>query len=125
MEISTNIYMYLRMLNIGKYRSEVWDNRLNPVNNWWECYTQSIEEMEAMHAGYDFENPEEYFKEKGIDYAQALEQFKVDTNASYEAYRLDKFAPFEPEKWETVKKQFLPLKEVRSIHHYCVNDSIS
>jgi len=52
---------------IGKYRTEVWNDDVNPINDWWEAYSQSEEEIEAMAAGYDFNNPEEYFKAKGIN----------------------------------------------------------
>ena len=42
------------------------------MNDWWEAYSQSEEEMEALAAGYDFNNPEEYFKSKGIQIIHPL-----------------------------------------------------
>ena len=45
----------------GKYRSEVWDDDVNPVNFWWTAYAPSEEEVAAAAAGYDFKNPKEWF----------------------------------------------------------------
>lgn len=41
----------------GKYRTEVWEDDVNPVDFWWEAYEPSVEEAQAAAAGYDFGDP--------------------------------------------------------------------
>ena len=66
-EIRTLSLVYWRniLFATAKYRTEVWNDDVNPINDWWDAYSASEEEIEAMAAGYDFNNPEEYFKSKG------------------------------------------------------------
>lgn len=45
----------------GKYRDEIWDDNINPSNDWWISFAPSEEEIEAASLGYDFANPKEYF----------------------------------------------------------------
>jgi hypothetical protein len=35
----------------GKFRTEVWNDDVNPVNRWWEAYGPSDEEVEAAAQG--------------------------------------------------------------------------
>jgi hypothetical protein len=44
----------------GKFREEIWQDRANPVNDWWTAYAPSPEETEAAAAGYDFGNPRKW-----------------------------------------------------------------
>lgn len=46
----------------GRFRTEVWDDDVNPINNWWEAYAPSQEQLEAMAAGYDFSDSKSYFE---------------------------------------------------------------
>jgi hypothetical protein len=46
----------------GKFREEIWNDKVNPINDWWEAYTPSDEEVEAAAAGFDFKDPEGWFK---------------------------------------------------------------
>lgn len=46
----------------GKFREEVWNDKANPSNDWWEAYAPSEEEIEAAEAGYDFSNPKDWFE---------------------------------------------------------------
>jgi hypothetical protein len=46
----------------GKYRTEVWEDDVNPVNDWWAVYAPSEEEIEAAEKGYDFSNPKDWFE---------------------------------------------------------------
>ena len=46
----------------GKFRTEVWDDNVNPRNNWWEAYAPSEEQLEAAKAGFSFTDPEKYFE---------------------------------------------------------------
>ncbi len=57
----------------GKYRNEVWDGDVNPVNDWWEIYAPSDEEIEAADMGYNFADPKAYFASKGMDGEKAME----------------------------------------------------
>jgi hypothetical protein len=38
------------------FRSEIWEDKVNPLNNWWEAYAPSEEEVEAASKGFDFTN---------------------------------------------------------------------
>ena len=46
----------------GKYRSEVWEDKVNPLNSWWTAYAPSDEQTEAAAQGYDFKNPQAWFE---------------------------------------------------------------
>ena len=46
----------------GKFREEVWKDKANPSNDWWEVYAPSKAEIEAAEMGYDFSNPKEWFE---------------------------------------------------------------
>lgn len=51
----------------GKFRTEVWEDDVNPVNDWWKAYAPTEEEIEAAAAGYDFQNPKEWFEVRSND----------------------------------------------------------
>ena len=70
----------------GKFRTEVWEGDFNPVNNWWEMFHPSDEEIEAADAGYNFKDPAAYFKEKGIDSEKAMEAGIKFQNEEFEKY---------------------------------------
>jgi hypothetical protein len=70
----------------GKFRTEVWEGETNPVNNWWEIFHPSDEEIEAANAGYNFADPEAYFKEKGMDPEKAMEAGLKFQNEEFEKY---------------------------------------
>lgn len=46
----------------GKFRTEVWEDDVNPWNFWWEAYAPSEETLEAMELGFDFTNPKEWLE---------------------------------------------------------------
>jgi hypothetical protein len=46
----------------GKFRTEVWEDDVNPVNEWWTVFAPSTEEVEAAAAGYDFTNSKKWFE---------------------------------------------------------------
>lgn len=70
----------------GKFRAEVWDDNVNPMNDWWLVFTPSQEEIEASEAGYDFSNPKEWFEKKGIDSTKAMEKGLEATKAALDKY---------------------------------------
>jgi hypothetical protein len=55
----------------GKFRSEIWEDKVNPKNDWWTAYLPSQEEIQASKAGFDFKDPESWCKENNIDYEKA------------------------------------------------------
>jgi hypothetical protein len=59
----------------GKFRTEVWEDDVNPMNLWWEVYGPSDEEKDAANGNFGFGNAKEWCKEKGIDYEQAMEKY--------------------------------------------------
>jgi hypothetical protein len=46
----------------GKYRTEVWEDDVNPVDFWWKAYEPSQEELEAMDAGFDFNDGKKWLE---------------------------------------------------------------
>jgi hypothetical protein len=46
----------------GKFRTEVWEDDVNPLNNWWKAYAPSEEEVDAADKGYNFKDPKSYFE---------------------------------------------------------------
>ena len=40
------------------HRAEVWEDKVNPLNDWWEAYAPSDEEVEAAALGFDFKDPQ-------------------------------------------------------------------
>lgn len=46
----------------GKFREEIWEDEINPANDWWNNFAPSEEEIEAATLGYDFQNPKAYFE---------------------------------------------------------------
>jgi hypothetical protein len=55
----------------GKYRTEIWNDNVNPMNDWWTAYAPSQEEIDASIAGFDFSDAEGWCKERGFDYEAA------------------------------------------------------
>jgi len=62
----SNPQIYLQSMDAtwgrGKFRTEVWDDKPNPINDWWEAFTPSEEEIAADKLGYDFADPKGYFE---------------------------------------------------------------
>ena len=71
----------------GKMRTEVWEDDVNPMDNWWEIYSPSEEEVDAAEDGFDFSNVENWCKEKGIDYDEYMNSYKIEANKLVEEYR--------------------------------------
>lgn len=73
----------------GKYRSEVWDDDVNPLDQWWYKYSPSQEEMEAANAGYNLggDIDEEYFQRKNINVEEAKAKFESAKEAALETYK--------------------------------------
>ena len=46
----------------AKYRTEVWEDDVNPSNDWWLAYAPSEEEVSAAEKGFDFKNPQSWFE---------------------------------------------------------------
>lgn len=46
----------------GKFRDEIWEDQLSPLNEWWRAYEPSDEEYEAIALGYDFTNAKQWFE---------------------------------------------------------------
>lgn len=86
----------------GKFRDEVWNDNVNPLNNWWTAFAPSEEQTDAAAQGYDFKNPQAYFEEKNIDYEKALEKYEKDKSEAYAAYKRAK-----QKEWDDFKQEDL------------------
>ena len=62
----------------GKFRTEVWDDDVNPMNNWWEIYAPSQEEMDATAKDFDFSNVEEWCTKKGYNFEDVMKKYLED-----------------------------------------------
>ena len=71
----------------GKYRTEIWDDNVNPLNDWYNAYTFSQEEIDAIRAGFDFNDAEGWCKSKGIDYEKAYAEMKASAEKQLEEVR--------------------------------------
>ena len=70
----------------GKFRTEVWEGNVNPMNFWWEAYYFSDEEREALLAGYDMSDPAEWFRKQGLDPEECMERGKKYEAEQFELY---------------------------------------
>jgi hypothetical protein len=70
----------------AKYRTEVWEDDVNPMDDWWENYAPSDEEKEAAMKGYNFKNPKAYFDAKGIDFEKAWAETEALTETLFAAH---------------------------------------
>ena len=71
----------------GKYRTEIWDDNVNPMNDWYNAYSFSQDEIDAILAGFDFKDPEGWCKSKGIDYEKAYAEMKASAEKQLEEVR--------------------------------------
>lgn len=97
----------------GKFRTEIWEDKVNPLNDWWEAYAPTQEEIEAAEAGFDFQDPEGWCKAQGIDYETAKAAAKQETKrqldelrAGDKVFSLDEFKAAQKEYFQMQKKFF-------------------
>lgn len=60
----------------AKFRTEVWEDDVNPMNEWWLAYAPSEEEVAAAEKGFDFKNPAKWFEVRIICAYSNLFKFK-------------------------------------------------
>eukprot|EP00600_Ochromonadales_sp_CCMP1393_P004728 CAMPEP_0174960084 /NCGR_PEP_ID=MMETSP0004_2-20121128/3520_1 /TAXON_ID=420556 /ORGANISM="Ochromonas sp., Strain CCMP1393" /LENGTH=149 /DNA_ID=CAMNT_0016208443 /DNA_START=204 /DNA_END=653 /DNA_ORIENTATION=- len=101
----------------AKFRTEVWEDDVNPLDEWWTAYAPSEEEIEAAAAGYDFKDPKGWFEGKGIDYEKAVAATDAETEkrfsehmkkkkAEEDSFTLEDFAKFQEEFFDMQRKAF-------------------
>eukprot|EP01041_Mallomonas_annulata_P010598 gene10598-22130_t len=97
----------------GKFRTEVWDDDVNPSNDWWKFYVPSKEEREAVRQGFDFANPKEWFEKRGIDYEQAKANTKAVIEQRMADYQKAKAGEpeFSVENFKAVQQQYFDLQK--------------
>lgn len=96
----------------GKYRTEVWNMDINPINRWWQKYEPSFEEIDALEAGYDFDDAEGWHKANGFDYEAALKAYEVAYAAAEQEY-------FKTEEaWNKPMTQLEVLKMKNNLQRY-------
>jgi hypothetical protein len=96
----------------GKFRTEVWNMDINPVNRWWQKYEPSFEEIDALEAGYDFENPEAWLKAKGFDFEAAMKEYQVAYAVAEKEYLKTE------EAWNKPMTQLEVLKMKNNLQRY-------
>ena len=50
----------------GKFRTEVWEGDVNPMNDWWAAYAPSTEEITAADEGFNFRDAKAWFEVRVI-----------------------------------------------------------
>lgn len=98
----------------GKFRTEVWSDDVNPMNNWWEVYAPSEEEQQAVAGGYDFGDVEAWCKERGLDYEAALEQYQIARDKAvkeYEEAEKAKKSAFDSASFAQKQDEFMALQK--------------
>ena len=68
----------------GKYRTEIWNDNVNPLNDWYNAYTFSQDEIDAIQGGFNFQDPEGWCKSKGIDFEKAFAEMKASAEKQLE-----------------------------------------
>ena len=71
----------------GKFRTEVWEGNVNPMNAWWDAYSFSEEEQEALAAGYDMSDPAAWFTKQGLNPEECLERGRKYEAEQYALYQ--------------------------------------
>jgi hypothetical protein len=69
----------------GKYRTEVWEDDVNPVDFWWKAYEPSREEWEALAAGYDFNDGKKWLEVTHLCHVESLSSIS-DVSVPYFAH---------------------------------------
>lgn len=92
----------------GRFRSEVWDDDANPLNNWIKNYEITAEQLEALAQGFDFTNPKSWFEKRGIKWEDALEKYKAaiaDSLKKYEEKKANE-PPVSSELFDKISREF-------------------
>jgi hypothetical protein len=98
----------------GKFRTEVWEDDVNPADNWWEVYAPSVEEQEAANAGFSFADVESWCKDKGLDFDKAMATYKAEVDKTTEAALKAKETPsftFNAQDFVTKQDEFIALQK--------------
>jgi hypothetical protein len=96
----------------GKFRTEVWEMDINPINKWWQKFEPSFEEIDALEAGYDFDDPEGWFKAQGLDFEQAMKEYEMAFAVAEAEYRKTE------EAWNKPMTQLEVLKMKNNLQRY-------
>jgi len=109
----------------GKFRTEVWEDNVNPMNDWWETYAPSEEEIEAISQGYDFGNPKAWFEEQGIDADKAFEEGNKVKNERFQTYLQEKAQekPVTEEEFQKLKTEYFALQKKVFESAFRLNDN--
>eukprot|EP01036_Dinobryon_divergens_P031647 gene31647-41084_t len=97
----------------AKFRTEVWEDDVNPMNEWWLAYAPSEEEVAAAEKGFDFKNPAKWFESRGIDYEKASEETKALTDKQYQDFVKEKesqLASFNMEEFLKLQEDFFKMQ---------------
>lgn len=74
----------------GKFRTEVWDDDVNPITDWWSNYAPSEDEIQAAKAGFDFKNPQGWCEANGLNYEDVVKSSEIEFAPVLAAYREQK-----------------------------------
>jgi hypothetical protein len=92
----------------GKFRSEVWEDDVNPLNNWSKNYEITAEQLEALKQGFDFTNPKPWFEKRGIKWEDALAKYNAAIAENLKIYEANKAnePPVSIELFDKIIKEF-------------------
>lgn len=111
----------------AKYRTEIWNDDVNPVNDWWKNYAPSSEEIEAAKGGFDFKNVKGWCESKGLDYDKAIAETAELTKEAFSEYRKARDAEqktYTMEEFEDVQRQFFALQNKAFEMAFRIEDNV-
>lgn len=111
----------------AKFRTEIWNDDVNPVNDWWKNYAPSQEEIQAAKEGFDFKDVKGWCESKGIDYEKAVAETAELTNKEYEEFCKDRDAEqqtYTIEEFTAIQEQFFALQNKAFEMAFRIEDNI-
>lgn len=96
----------------ARFRTEIWNDDVNPVNDWWTAYAPSEEEIEAAKEGFDFTDVKGWCESKGLNYEEVMEKTRKLQKEKHEQFvkEREERLIFTDEEFEKTKEEYYALQ---------------
>lgn len=96
----------------ARFRTEIWNDDVNPINDWWTAYAPSDEEVQAAKEGFDFTDVKGWCEKKGINYEEALKKTQELQAIKHEQFvkEAEERLVFTEEEYEKTKEEYYALQ---------------
>jgi hypothetical protein len=99
----------------AKFRTEVWDDDVNPSDDWWRVYAPSEEEIDAALANFSFGEVEQWCEDKGLNFEDAQAKYQKDLQGLMQNMEADVEAelgsPLAMEDFKVEQAKFFELQK--------------